>query len=201
MRQSIVYRSVFVYRLIMNILYVGGYKKRFKNVIKLINKDDQKIVELCFGDVYIAEWCRRNRKNWLGFDVNQYFVQQAVSKGYDAKIKNLCVDQILPKSDVVVMMGSLYHFHDNITEILDSILLSTKRLIISEPINNLSRKTGIIGFIAKRATNAGQGHEMFRYNNHSLVQALSNACSDKFKFNIISIGYKDAIVEVKWKSV
>jgi hypothetical protein len=111
---SIVYKNIYVYRLIMNILYGMKYKKRFDNIINLIESTEQDIIELCFGDIYIAKYAKENNKNWIGYDINQSFIDYANSCGYNAINKNIILMDKLPKNDLCIMVGSLYHFIDNI---------------------------------------------------------------------------------------
>ena len=70
-KYSFVYCHIFVYRLILNILFLGCYKLRFKKVIAMIDSRlEKKVVELCFGDIYIAKWCKCNEVDYVGFDIN-----------------------------------------------------------------------------------------------------------------------------------
>ena len=42
------------------------YKKRFLSITNNIDiHSDKKIIELCFGDTYIANWCYHNNIEWL----------------------------------------------------------------------------------------------------------------------------------------
>ena len=59
----------------MNLLYLGGYYKRFEHLIQCIDlKQTTKIVELAFGDIHIAKWAKSNNIDWIGFDINKSFV-------------------------------------------------------------------------------------------------------------------------------
>src|SRR5688572_23674838 len=154
----------------MNVLYSGGYKERFNLVIEQI-KDlppNSQILELCFGDTYIAEFCEKNGYRWVGFDLNRHFVEQAQHYGFSAQCIDLTVCTNLPKADVCIMMGSLYHFHPRSLSILTKMSVASNTIIISEPVSNLSSNKGIIGYFAKRAASVGKGNEMFRYDLISL---------------------------------
>ena len=75
---SFVYTNLQVYRFILNILYLGQYKKRFLSITNNIDiHSDKKIIELCFGDTYIANWCYHNNIEWLGIDINDRFISTA----------------------------------------------------------------------------------------------------------------------------
>ncbi len=110
---SLVYKNIYTYRFIMNILYGMKYVDRFSNIIKLINDSDVNIVELCFGDIYIAQYAKKTNKHWLGLDINDEFVDYAKKQGYNAINKNI-IDADIPKNDICIMAGSLYYFINNI---------------------------------------------------------------------------------------
>lgn len=179
---SIVYKNIYVYRFIMNILYGMKYKKRFDNIISLIGTKDQNIIELCFGDIYIAQYAKENNKKWIGYDINQNFIDYANKRGYNAINKDIMSTDKLPLNDVCIMVGSLYHFIDNIELILGKMLESSSKVIISEPIINLSNSK-YIGFFAKKSANAGNGEEDFRFTENSFLSIL-----DKYK-EILSFKY------------
>ena len=91
MSQSIIYQHILLYRFFMDILYVGKYKQRFIpiiNQIKLLPVNSQ-ILELCFGDIAIADFCKKNRYNWIGLDINKSFVEHAQKKVHFANVENL----------------------------------------------------------------------------------------------------------------
>lgn len=192
---SLVYKNIYIYRLIMNFLYGMKYKKRFENIISLINNEEKDIVELCFGDTFIAKYAKENNKNWKGFDINDSFVSYAIAEGFDATNKNILLDSI-PKSDVCIMAGSLYHFIDNIEFVLGKMLKSSKKVIISEPIKNLSNNK-YIGFFAKKSANAGNGEEEFRFTEISFLNILNQyKIKLSFEYEIIKKD-RDILVVLK----
>jgi hypothetical protein len=198
-QQSFVYRHIVIYRFIMNLLYLGKYKKRFVPVINLIKKLPAKsrVLELCFGDIVIAEFCRKENYIWKGIDLNSHFVAQAQGLGYDAVVADLTTVEALPKAEVCIMTGSLYHFHQNINTILKTMFTAADRVILSEPVFNLSSSGGLIGFFARRSANAGKGDEAFRYNTDSLLAALDKQ-RDTLNYQIVSTEHlgKDLIVKL-----
>jgi hypothetical protein len=197
--QSFIYRHVAIYRFIMNILYGGRYKERFCKVIEQIKDlpSNSQILELCFGDTYIAEYCTRNGHRWKGIDLNKYFVRKAQNLGYDALDADLVTCQKLPKANVCIMVGSLYHFYPNTFSILSKMADAADTIIISEPVSNLSSRKDIIGFFAKRAASVGKGHETFRYDPASFTSIISE-CSALLNYRIDSThSYgKDLIIKI-----
>src|SRR5215211_7314719 len=128
---SIIYRNLLIYRLVMNLLYTGGYRQRFKKIEDVLDKiQPQNVLELCFGDTYIATYCKRNGIQWQGIDINDSFVAAAVRKGYIARQADLLSLKKLPQSDLCIISGSLYHFNQNIHQFLQLILSSTSNIII-----------------------------------------------------------------------
>ena len=123
----------------MNLLYFGSYKKRFNNIIKFINiEKTERILELAFGDIFIAKWAKSLGIDWFGIDLNESFVSHARANGYDACLKDLSKIEKFPNSDLTIIAGSLYHFHQSIEELIVKIMQSTNTLIISEPVKNIS---------------------------------------------------------------
>jgi hypothetical protein len=176
---SLVYRHITIYRFIMNLLYGGKYKKRFTPVMDLIKTFDagSQILELCFADTFIARYCREEGYEWKGIDINRHFVEKAERDGFNAYLADLSALDSLPRADVCVMVGSLYHFHASLHSLIAKMLLSADSIVVSEPIVNLSSRKDVIGFFAKRAAKAGKGHEQFRYNSDSLTKAVQEACN------------------------
>jgi len=192
---SFIYKNIYIYRFVMNIIYFGKYNQRFKIVTNLLNpKNDKTIVELCFGDTLIAHWCKLNNLKWFGFDINYEFIKNARSKGYNANYKDILKLESLPKSDVVVLMGSLYQFNESLNDLINCVMNSTSKLIISEPISNLASKKNLIGYLAQRLTKVGKGNEKFRYDYNHLKHALKVACNGKFTVSEVKKTKKDLIL-------
>jgi hypothetical protein len=185
----------------MNALYTFGYTERFKKVTQVLDKlHPGSVLDLCFGDTYIADHCKANNIRWTGIDLNEYFVQYAVSKGHHAIQQDLLSSQAFPKADVIVMVGSLYHFHSRVEELFGKMLEAgtSRKIILSEPIKNLSSQGGLIGAIAKRSADAGKGDEMFRYNEASLLSMLEEKSRKlNFSYRIIQHYKKDIIILIE----
>ena len=183
----------------MNLLYSGGYKKRFQQIKQLIKTyNTTEILELCFGDILIAKFCKENNIKWFGYDLNEYFVSKAKNKSYEAKCVDLSTISELPTMEICLIIGSLYHFHEEIHFLLSKMLNSSKIIFISEPIKNLSNSKNIIGWIARKSTNAGKGKIPFRYRENSLLEML-NEESKKLSFSYKIIGYykKDIVLVIE----
>lgn len=183
----------------MNILYTSGYKQRFERVIGVIeNYKPKSILELCFGDIFIAEYCKSNNILWAGIDSNESFVNNAKRKNLNGKCIDILSLSELPKAEMCIMIGSLYHFHRDIHQLLSRMLEASDTLIISEPIKNLSDQNNLIGRIAKQSANAGNGNEAFRYNQTILQEVLTEESKKlDFNFKIIDFYKKDIIIVIE----
>lgn len=182
--------------MVLNILYLGKYRHRFNAIISLINPEkEKKVVELCFGDIYVAKWCKANGIDYTGFDINQHFINNSKRKGYCVEFMDLRNASLIPYSDVVVMMGALYHFHDIIDELINNIMKSSPRFIILEPVINLSSRRDFLGYLARKSANVGHGDELFRFNENSLRQRLNEISNGKWQISFKVIG-KDMIVDI-----
>ena len=183
----------------MNLLYLGKYRSRFTQVIEQIKNlpPNSKILELCFGDTYIAAYSKNAGYKWNGIDLNKHFVKQAQKMGYDADYKDLVSLEALPKADACVMVGSFYHFQSDAFSILKKMFSASGLVVISEPVSNLSSKGGLVGFIAKRAANAGNGNEEFRYNEKSFLSMLKeNSAPLSYTISSVKRFDKDLIVKL-----
>lgn len=169
---SLIYRNIWIYRLIMTVLYLGRYRQRFTDITNELEVKDHHIIELCFGDIYIAETCKKSGRYWIGYDINEAFVNCALEKGYKAVCTDILSLESLPKADVVIFAGSLYHFYGNMHKIWQLMTSCSTKIIISEPIKNITSVKNCIGRIGARATTVRNGAETFRFDRHSLIQML-----------------------------
>jgi hypothetical protein len=164
----------------MNLLYRGRYRKRFHCVENCLGQSD--VVELCFGDIYLARFCKKNKLKWTGYDINPDFVKHARRREYNAICADISkLEQFEPAGNCV-MMGSFYHFFDNFEEILAKMLTCADRIIISEPVKNISAGKGVVGKIAQSSSDVGEGREAFRFNEKTLTGTL-DLYKEKLSFN------------------
>ena len=184
----------------MSIIYVGNYKNRFLKIIQVIKEQTPKtVLELCFGDTFIADYCYKNSISWQGIDINGNFVKRARKKGFDSICSDILLVDSFIKNDMCIISGSLYHFNpEQRVNLFQKMFSSTNKILISEPINNLSENKGLVGYIAKRSANAGNGHTYFRYNKQSLKTVLDElSVYFSFTYKIIGFVKKDMIVLIE----
>lgn len=164
MKSSIVYRSPFIYGLVMRFLYGLNYSKRYKVLVKHIPPGDT-VLDVCCGDGVLYTKYLKGRNNYKGIDINATFIKRLAESGADAECADV-LNMEWPQADVVVMQASLYQFMPRHCEVVDKMIAcARKRLIISEPIRNMaSSKVRVIAALAKHSVNPGNGHKVMRFD-------------------------------------
>jgi hypothetical protein len=177
----------------MSLLYKGKYYKRFDPVLSEIS--GKTVTELCFGDTIIAMKCKNKAIEWTGLDINDSFIKNAQQQRLKVQLADLTKVPQFPEADNCIICGSLYHFHQNLNALFSKMLQSAPRIIISEPIINLSAGKGIIGNLAKASATINGQKQSFRYTEETLLQAL-NELSKKlhFSYRIATRIEKDIII-------
>jgi len=156
------------------------------------------VLELCFGDLVVAEYCRSHNKLWKGIDINPVFVSRAQTRGFDAQQTDIMGCETLPPSDVCIMIGSLYHFSGDLKRIFSLMLRSAPKIIISEPTTNLSHFRGPVGFLAKKCTNAGKGREEFRFTESSFSETLDKLSRElAFDYKMVNCSNRDTCAVIR----
>ncbi len=195
-KSSFIYSGILSYRLLMQMLYKGNYYGRFGAVLKHVSENT--VTELCFGDTIIAKHCKKEGITWTGLDINEAFVKKAMKKGFNASRSDISTLPSIPPADVVIICGSLYHFHSEVEELFIKMLAAAPTIIISEPVHNLSTHKGIIGKLARASANINGKEQHFRYTEKTLTDLL-NILRDrlKFRFEITDRFSKDLIIVIK----
>lgn len=193
---SLIYRNIWIYRFIMNLLYIGRYRQRFKDITNELGPNDNNIIELCFGDIYIAEYCKKNARHWLGYDINDEFVNHALQRGYNAVSADILSLESLPRADALIFAGSLYHFNENMHKIWQLMTSCATKIILSEPIKNITSIKNIVGAIGARASAIRNGDEAFRFDRDSLIAMVDHFQEIyNFTYEIIS-EKKDILITI-----
>ena len=162
MKISPIYRYPSLYTLCMKLLYGKYYNTRFETIAKEI-PDGVDLLDVCCGDCVLHAYIG-NKTSYVGVDSNPYFVQMAQKRSIRVFQKNL-LEEELPMADYVVMLASLYQFIPFHKEIVDKLLrFARRKVLISEPVRNLADSSNpLLSFIARRATNAGAGDNIYRF--------------------------------------
>ncbi len=152
-----------IYEIVTKILYNKNYVKRYKEIGK--EAKDLEVLDLCCGDCKLSNFIR----NYRGIDFNKNFVEAINKKNINIELRDIS-SQNIPKSECIIMQGSLYQFIPNHEKIIKRILNeSIKKAIISEPyINMASSKNRILAFIGKLFTKTSKMHEK-RFTKKELI--------------------------------
>ena len=148
---SPIYSNPTLYHLLMRMLYRKNFNARYQVIAEEI-PERISVVDVCAGDAYLYfNFLIKKSIRYTALDNSPYFLSWAQKKGIDYRKVNVFFDEI-PKGDVVVMMASLYQFIPKEKELLQKLIRSARqKVIISEPISNLSSShIGIIARIANR---------------------------------------------------
>jgi hypothetical protein len=192
---SLIYTNIHLYRAVMSVLYKGQYRARFDAITGLLGGGVRSVCDLCFGDTVVAEWCRSRGIDWVGVDLNPHFCARARRMGFRVLEGDLLAAD-LPRADVFVMTGSLYHFHDRLPPLFDAVFERTGRFIISEPIVNLSSQPGALGWIARRSANPGDRQAAFRYDEPTLAAAIDEH-RHRYAFQVRTVARgRDLVLEL-----
>tara|TARA_Y100001970_G_C14175907_1_gene826942 strand:- start:419 stop:985 length:567 start_codon:yes stop_codon:yes gene_type:complete len=161
----------------------GKYFKDYHVIFSLIPSNSKKVIELCFGDVYLANICKQNNIDWTGYDISDYFVEHAKMKNFNAIKANLHEYKISGDCDVVIISRSLYQFNDILDEFFKDILKCSKNIIICESLKSFGNsKNKFFRRIAKYLTHSGDSKHVFRYNEDSILNDIDYLCN---KFSLI----------------
>ena len=144
MAPAIIYKHIFLYQLFMRILYGSHFEDRYKAVAAQIPAGSS-VMDVCAGDAYLfTKYLKCKGNEYLAIDNSPFFIRSAQKMNIVCRQLNVLNDP-LPKADVVVMMASLYQFIPQERTIIQKLLGSTrKKVIITEPISNLSSSHNLL---------------------------------------------------------
>lgn len=176
MAESLVYRSAWLYELIMAVLYGRHYPSRSRAVARLV-PEGASVLDLCCGPgTLYARHLRARGVDYTGLDLNPRFIARVRRMGARGAVWDLHEDRPLPRADVVIMQASLYHFLPDAAPVVARMRRAARQsVVIAEPIRNLSSsRIGLLRALAQRQTNAGLGAEVRRFTERSLDEFLAS---------------------------
>jgi hypothetical protein len=171
--QSPVYWHPKLYSYTMRRLYGKNFENRYSSLVKLIPGNCQ-LLELCMGDMYFYEnYLRKKNISYSCADVNPIFVNAARKKKVNSILLDILTDEI-PKSDYILIQGSLYHAIPNHKELIKKLFAAAgKQLIISECVNNVSNSSnGLVSWLGALASKAKTGQSKIKFTNETLKQSF-----------------------------
>ncbi len=178
MAASLTYRSPALYELAMLGLYGRHYPARYRAVADVIPPGSS-VLDLCCGPgVLYDRYLRQKAVRYTGLDINETFVNGLVGRGVRAVLRDLREDAPLPPADCVVMQASLYHFLPDPLPVLGRMMeAARKRVVIAEPIRNLScSRLPLLGTLARLLTDPGVGGQPYRFTERTLDGVMFSLC-------------------------
>ncbi len=162
-----------LYELALRLLYRSCYHERLDAVASEIPAGSS-VTDLCAGDCALYRYALKGKEvEYLACDSNDRFLQWAEKKGIPNRRIDVLSDEI-PPADCVVMMGSLYQFIPNEKEIIEKMIRTArKKVIITEPVRNLSQsRYAIVRRLARELTRIGSKTVEQRFDEQSLKETL-----------------------------
>lgn len=169
-KTSFIYRSGFIYEVVMAGLYGRKYLERLRAVADLI-PNECSVLDLCCGPATLYRRHLRDREvRYTGLDINSKFVESLSEQGGTGISWDVAGNRPLPEADYVIMQASLYHFLPDPTPIVDRMLAAARTsVVIAEPIRNLAdSKIRTLAWMARKMTNPGTGDRHNRFNESML---------------------------------
>jgi len=176
--KSPMYWYPIIYNIIMRALYGKNLDKNFKIIAKEIG--NLSVLDLCSGTSALFNYLNGN--DYVGLDINQNFVEYARKRGINARVADVLKEK-WPKKDCIVISSSLYQFIPNHEKLLQKMLKNAgKKVIISEPIKNLSSsKNFVISFIARKLSHTGKEDAEKRLNRKQMMYLCKKYKGKKIK--------------------
>jgi SAM-dependent methyltransferase len=173
---SLIYRSAFIYELVMRLLYGRHYDARYKAIAELI-PNEMTVLDVCCGPAFLYQYTLRNRRvEYTGLDMNAAFIKRLIKRGGKGAVWDLREDKPLPRADYVIMQASLYHFLPDAKPIVDRLIAAANgQVIIAEPIRNLaSSPSRVLAWLGRMLTDPGSGDQPHRFTEASLDRLFAD---------------------------
>lgn len=171
-------------------LYGRHYFARYRVLADLIPPQTS-VLDLCCGPgILYQRYLRHKDVTYTGLDINEQFIKRVNEMGTKGLVWDLRDDQALPRADYVLMQASLYHFLPDPTRIAQQMLnAAVKRVIIAEPIRNLSAgNTALLRSLASRLTDPGTGQHQMRFTEQTLDSFFARFSSHKVETFVVPGG-------------
>jgi len=133
--KGLLYYHPGIYNIVGRLYYRKRWIFRYCEVAQYISPGDR-VLELCAGDGVLKEYLPHN--DYTGLEFNPVFVNYGIKKG-----RNLVLADVLsypfPKSDVIIMISSFYHFINKPLRIVNKMKeFCQKKIIVCENYKCLS---------------------------------------------------------------
>jgi SAM-dependent methyltransferase len=164
------YKSAFLYELLMVMLYGRPYSGRYRAIANLIPAQSS-VLDLCCGPaVLYRRYLRQKSITYTGLDLSSTFIKGLNQRGAHGQVWDLQKKAALPAADYVIMQASLYQFLPDPQPVVDRMLgAARKQVILAEPVRNItSSKVAPLAFLGRRFTDPGDGQSAHRFTEESL---------------------------------
>ncbi len=182
MMNPIYWHPVF-YELGIRFLYRSNFKTRYTAVAELI-PEHSCVIDVCAGDCALYRYALKTKNvEYQACDLNKTFLRWAHKKGIKSYVMDLNQEDDLPKADVVVMMGSLCQFHDNVPAIVDKMKSAARqRVIITEAVHNMAQSSNtLVRGLAFWFTRVGSQTFKHRFDPQTFEQTLKPLGFNEFQ--------------------
>ncbi|HEY3458510.1 MAG TPA: methionine biosynthesis protein MetW [Bryobacteraceae bacterium] len=179
MSATALYKSAFLYELLMILLYGRHYAGRYKAIADLIPAHSS-VLDLCCGPaVLYHRYLIQKSVRYTGLDLSGAFIEHLKRRGANGQVWDLQRETALPEADYVVMQASLYQFLPNPQPLVDRMLRAArKQVIFAEPIRNItSSKLAPLAFLGRHFTDPGDGQSAHRFTEDTLDRFFSRYSS------------------------
>jgi len=173
------YKSAFLYELLMILLYGRHYAGRYRAIADLIPAHSS-VLDLCCGPaVLYHRYLSQKSVRYTGLDLSPAFIENLKRRGVNGQVWDLQREAALPETDYVVMQASLYQFLPNPQPVVDRMLRAArKQVIFAEPIRNItSSKLAPFAFLGRHFTDPGDGQSAHRFTEATLDRFFSRYSS------------------------
>ena len=175
MSTALIYRSSLAYESVMRLLYGRHFGSRYRAVADRIPAGAT-VVDVCCGPPLLyRRYLRAKGVDYLGIDLNPRPARALAAAGARGMVCDVGRLQELPAAEIVLMQASLYHFLPEPQPLIDKMVAAaTRRVIIAEPIRNLSdSRNRLVAWSARRLTNPGDGAPERRFTESTLDQLFA----------------------------
>jgi len=169
---NLIYSSPLLMELMLRLKYGRFYDLRLKRVTQEV-PDGAKVIDLCCGDcaIYFRDLYRKEI-DYLGIEINPRMARQVNKKGAKVIVADVRTYEI-PPCDVLLCLGSLYQFSDQLAELIQLAQQVANKIVVLEPVENFANsRNPFISGLAARMTDFGEGPVSFRFEEDGLVKML-----------------------------
>lgn len=156
------------------IRYGQHFYRRYLAVTEIVDVEST-FVDLCAGDHLLYDALKTKNIEYTAVEINPRLAERLRRRGINVILGDV-FDVEIPTSDYVYMGGSLYHFFNYESFVIDKMQRAAKRkVIIIEPVSRFTPQKGrMMQWIIRSATKVNGKSFCYRYNYGSLRSKLAS---------------------------